>query len=618
MSKDKESGARINQHFHCIANEFDEMDNCSSSDALSIYEKESNGEVSYDGFCFSCGQHFSKEQVHSSTLAVELGIKEGVVVEKKNLKLATKAEPLNGEQIGQLKQSIGFSKQPYRKISPETLQFYGHMIKRNSKGVATEVYYPETEDGKVVGFKIRILPKSFSKIGRTGKQSQLSGQLRYKGNGKRILYVGGENDKCAARQALVKYDVHVVSPTCGEGSAASQAAAQYEFFDKYDEIYIGMDNDEAGREATAKIVEVLPKAKVKLVTWSEKDPHLLLESDKEEQIRRDFWNAKEYAATGIKSGADAMEEVKEFLTAPKLPLPPHMHRIQDAHRGGLKSSGFIGNIIADTSVGKTFVTDTLLNFWIPQDNLVPVVVSIERTAGEFMADLLSIYLAKNLTWFKEGDEAVKYLERPEVKELIQSFIYDAEGKQRFYVIDERDGSLEILQNKMELAAAKYGTKLFIIDPLTDILRALGNDIQDTHMLWQKQQKKKGWMILNVLHTRKPPSDKDGKTRPVTEYDAYGSSTFVQSSDFNWVLNRDKMAEDANERNTMTVDIPKVRGGTTGRAAELIYDVQTRRHHDKEDFFSSSNTTRTVNPNVVEQETEVPPLYQDEEVVELNY
>jgi hypothetical protein len=137
-------------------------------------------------------------------------------------------------------------------------------------------------------------------------------------------------------------------------------------------------------------------------------------------------------------------------------------------------------------------------------------------------------------------------------------------------------------------------------------------------MWQKQQKKKGWMVLNVLHTRKPPSDKDGKTRPVTEYDAYGSSTFVQSSDFNWVLNRDKMAEDANERNTMTVHIPKVRGGTTGRAAELIYDVQTRRHHDKEDFFSSSNTTRTVNPNVVEQETEVPLLYQDEEVVELNY
>ncbi len=609
---------RINKHFKCIANEFDNKDPCSSSDALSVYEENENDIVSYNAFCFSCGQHFTKSEVGESSLSLELGISNGEVTERKSFELVKKAEALTSEQIGTFKKSIGFTTKPYRNLNPETLRFYGHMVKTNSRGVPIEIWYPETEDGKVVGFKIRILPKSFTKIGRTGKQNQLAGQFVYKGNGKRVLFVGGEGDMCAARQALVKYDVHVVSPTCGEGSAASQAAAQREFFDRYEEIYIGMDNDEAGKDSVAKIVEVLPKAKIKIVTWSEKDPHMLLEMDKEEQIRRDFWNAKEYTATGIKSGADAMEEVKEFLTAPKIPLPPHMHRIQDAHRGGLKSSGFIGNIIADTSVGKTFVTDTLLNFWIPQDNLVPVVVSIERTAGEFMADLLSIYLSKNLTWFKDGYEAVNYIERPEVKELIQSFIYDDEGKQRFYVIDERDGSLEILQNKMELAAAKYGTKLFIIDPLTDILRALGNDVQDAHMMWQKQQKKKGWMILNVLHTRKPPSDKEGKTRPVTEYDAYGSSTFVQSSDFNWVLNRDKMAEDANERNTMTVDIPKVRGGTTGRAAELIYDVQTRRHHDKEDFFSSSNITRTVNPNVVEQETEVPLLYQDEEVVELNY
>lgn len=614
---DKESGLRVDKHFHCIANEFDDKEPCKSSDALSVYEKEVDGKIIYDAFCFSCTQHFTKEEVANSTLADELGLEGGEIKGEKKLLTKPKVEPLTKEQITQLKESVGFSNQPYRKILPETLMFFGHMVKRNSAGVAKEVWYPETEEGKVTGFKIRILPKYWNKIGRTGKPSELSGQFRFKGNAKRVLYVAGENDKCAAYQALLKYGVHVVAPTCGEGNAADQAAAQFEFFDKYEEIYIGMDSDEAGIKAMEKIVEVLPKAKLKIVTWSEKDPHQMLEAGRAEQISRDFWNARDYVSTGIKSGAEAMAEVKEFLTAPKLPLPPHMHRIQDAHRGGLKSSGFIGHIIADTSVGKTFVTDTLLNYWIPKDDLVPVIVSIERTAGEFMADLLSIYLSKNLTWFKEGQDAVDYLEQPEVAELCNSFIYDSEGKQRFYVIDERDGSLEILQNKMELAAAKYGTKLFIIDPLTDILRALGNDVQDTHMLWQKQQKKKGWMILNVLHTRKPPADKDGKTRPVTEYDAYGSSSFVQSSDFNWVLNRNKMAEDSVERNTMTVDIPKVRGGTTGRAAELLYDVQTRRHYDKEDFLS--NNVRTVNPEYVPP-VEEPPIveYDDLEVVEISY
>ena len=78
-SKEKESGARINQTFHCIANEFDEFDQCGSSDALSIYEKQSGDTTYYDGFCWSCGQHFSKEHVHNSTIASALGIEDGIV-----------------------------------------------------------------------------------------------------------------------------------------------------------------------------------------------------------------------------------------------------------------------------------------------------------------------------------------------------------------------------------------------------------------------------------------------------------------------------------------------------------------------------------------------------------
>lgn len=147
------------------------------------------------------------------------------------------------------------------------------------------------------------------------------GQFRYKSAGKRVLYVGGENDKAAAYQALRKYDVHVVSPTTGEGSAADQAAAQYEFFDGYTEIYVAMDNDPKGREATDKIVKVLPANKVKIVSWSDKDCHKLLEDGRDEQIRRDFFNAKSYVDSGIKSSMEILCDVKEVLTAQVITLP---------------------------------------------------------------------------------------------------------------------------------------------------------------------------------------------------------------------------------------------------------------------------------------------------------
>lgn len=546
----------------------------------------------------------------------------GSGVEKKRSEKPTESlNPMPVSAIREFQEGKVFQNIMYRGIRQETDEFF-RTLSVIENGVVVSRHYPETREGQLHGYKCRNHPKDFShgNVGGTGGKNQLSGQHLFKSRSKYILVVGGEEDKAAAYQMFAdnkgvpikklkdkensdNYSIiPVVSPTSGEGSAAKQCALQYEFLDSFDNIVLGFDNDEAGRKAAEETAAVLPKHKVRIVLWSKKDPNAMLDAGMIKQFVSDFHHAKDYIATGIKTGAEAMEEVKEFLTAPKLPLPPHMHKIQDAHRGGLKSSGFIGHVIADTSVGKTFVTDTLLNFWIPRDDLIPVIVSIERTAGEFMADLLSIFLAKNLTWFKEGQDAVAYLEQPEVAELCNSFIHDNEGKQRFYVIDERDGSLEVLQNKMELAAAKYGTSLFIIDPLTDILRSLGNDVQDTHMLWQKQQKKKGWMILNVLHTRKPPTDKEGKVRPVTEYDAYGSSSFVQSSDWNWVLNRDKMAEDPVERNTMTIDIPKVRGGTTGRATELYYDVKTRQHHDKEDFFSGINVGITNNTPPNDQAT----------------
>jgi len=605
------SGDRINKHFYCVANEFDDKKPCNSSDALSIYQEEKDGEIQYNGYCFSCAQGFTSHEIHNSSHATELGVEGGVVTERKQFTLVKKPDPLTSEQIGHLKSSIGFTDQPYRSLKPEWLKFFGHMIERNKWGEPVSVYYPETEEGVVTGFKIRYLPKSFNKVGRTGKQSQLSGQFRYKSGGKRILIVGGENDKVAAWGAIRDYyvskgqgdyeSVAVVSPTCGEATAPAQCAANYDFLDMFEEIYLGLDNDEAGQKATAELVKVLPADKVKLILWSAKDPHKLVEDGREKQLVRDFFNAKDFIDSGIKSASDATAEVKEFLTAEKISLPDYLHRLQFNMRGGIRSTGAIVNIIGDTSIGKTFFSDNLSKHWFFNSPLVPTTISLERTAGELLADLYSLHLQKNLTWFSDGHDAVNYLERPEVKKLCDELVFDEDGKSRFYVIDERDGSIESLKKQVDKAIKKHNSRLIIFDPLTDFLRSLGTEAQEEFMMYQKMKKKEGIVFINILHTRKPPTDKDGKVRPVTEYDALGSGTFVQSSDINIVLNRNKMASDPIERNTTEVSMPKCRGGTTGVACKLYYDPETRQQYDFDDFFSQS---RQVNPEYVALEAPV--------------
>lgn len=564
-------------------------------------------------YCFGCGQsgdeiEFVKEykgltfpNAVKEVCSILKLTKEELMESKDKEKVAEKvavenAEVMDVEEVKSLIQSTGYVSNGYRGIRDEINKFFGHLSKLDSQGNVIARYYPETNNnGKLTGYKCRNTPKDFShgNQGITGSKSQLSGQVKFKSPAKYVLYVGGEEDKAAAFQMLKdnrkdqEFDsIPVVSSTVGELTAAKQAAQQYDWFDQYDIIIIGMDNDEAGRIAAKKIADVLPKEKVRIATWSGKDPNQMLIDGKEKQFVRDFYNAKEFINSGISSSGDAEAGLEEFLTAPKIGLPPQLSKLQAAMRGGIKSTGSVVNIIGDTSIGKSFLSDTLIYHWLFNSPRVPTIVSLERTKEELTIDLLSMHLKKNLMWFTDGHDAVDYLNQPEVQLLKNELLYNEAGEPRFFIIDEREGDIELLKRQMEKSGKVNDSRLMVIDPLTDFLRSLGTEVQENFMMWQKLQKKNGFVFINILHTRKPPTDKDGNVRKVTEYDALGSGTFIQSADVNIVINRDKMASDPIEKNTTYVDMPKCRGGITGEICALYYDAETRQQYDRDEYFNT--------------------------------
>lgn len=482
----------------------------------------------------------------------------------------------------------------YRGIPDEIGKFFGHLNDVDENGKVTTRYYPETnDDGKVCGYKCRNTPKDFSfgKVGNTGNKSQLSGQVKFKNGGKYVLVVGGEEDKAAAYAMLKanqkdgEYDtIAVVSPTCGENTAAKQCARQYDWLDKYEFIVVGMDNDEAGRKAAVEIAKVLPKEKVRIATWSSKDPNQMLQEGKSKQFVRDFYGAKPLVTNGVKDSTTMRSAMKQELLAPKIPLPPHMHRLQDAMGGGIRQ-GRIVNVIGDTSVGKSSHVNGMVYYWIFNAPEKICVVSLEATEGQYGLDLSSLHLEKNLTWYENGQDIIDYIERPEVDALLDNLEYCEDGTPRFYLIDERDGDISYLERQMEQMYRQNGCKIFVIDVLTDILRGSNETKQEDHMKWQKQFIKNGVTIINVLHTRKPSQNAEGKLRKVTEYDALGSGTFVQSAAINIVINRDKMAGGI-EQNTTYVDMPKCRGGKTGEICKWYYDFKTRKIWDLDDYLEA--------------------------------
>lgn len=499
----------------------------------------------------------------------------------------------------------GYDGLGYRGIKSEYLKFYGHLTKKDDSGNVISRHYPETNTkGKLAGYKCRNHPKDFryGNVGHTGGKNQLSGQAKFSGHNKYILIVGGEEDKVAAYQMSEENragkpnvaEIHVVSPTCGENSAVKQVAANYSFFDQYEQIIIGMDNDEAGRKAAMDIAAVLPKEKVKIAVWSGKDPNKMLEDGKASTFMRDFYNAKPLIASGIAESTGLMDAVREELMRPRIKLPPEWAEVERAMKGGIRQ-GTIVNIIGDTSVGKSTIVNRLNYFWMFEAPEKVGVVSLEATAGQYTIDMLSLHLEKNLLWIGEGEDILAYLDRPDVMELYSDLLTHESGEPRFSILDERDGSIQLLERQIEKLIHQYGCKIIVIDVLTDILRGANADAQEDHMKFQKQIVKSGVTIINVLHTRKPVNS-DGTWRKATEYDAFGSSTFVQSAAVNIVVSRDKMNTDPIIKNLTHVDMPKCRGGETGPIMQLIYDVESRVQVNYDDWLAKQQSIdQALNP-----------------------
>lgn len=611
-AKDLQSGALLG-HYPCPS--------CLSNDNLAVYIKhDDEGKEYLDGSCFTpnCANKFMTEE----QLREEGVLEEGFVTPK--VKPVTRTA-ITKEEYKALTSRTNHDTTMkdgslYRGIKPETAHFYGHLFQRDSNGEIIRTYYPETKStfkgelNSLRGYKSRDLPKVFGRhnVGIVGTSNDFSGQHKFPNGGKWVLIVGGEECKLAAAQMLRDYQIQrkqedydriaVVGIHCGEGSLAKVCANSYDWLDTFEEIILCMDNDEAGRKAIQDAVKVLPENKVKVMTTSLKDCSEMLQQGKQKQFISNFYDAKPLVETGIQSSVDAAQGVREHLLSEKITLPPQMSKLQAAMRGGIKSSGAIVNIIGLTSIGKSFFSDTLLHHWIYHSPLVPTVLTIERTASELILDLYSYHIEQNLTWFEDGRDALEYLERDQVKTMCEDMLMDEYGQPRFHVIDSRTGDIKELEKQLEKAMKSLGSRLFVLDVLTDVIRSLPLDKQEEHMLWQKQMKKEGAIFVNILHTTKNAASSDfsskkqdevtddTKFKRVSEYDILGSGTIPQSADINIVLNRNKMANDRVVKNTTYVDMPKCRGGLTGSdICKLYYDPLTRKQYDLDEYLDKQRT-----------------------------
>lgn len=551
-----------------------------SGDNLVVYEDESS-------YCFACGYTVPSDQWLSEN---------GKQWEWEDDEVATR-EKLTPEEVEKIKEYTGTAGHNMRGITDETYKAYGVRHKYSEEtGEPVAAYYPVTEGYGASAFKVRQYPKTFSVVGKCGKESDLYGQWKWKSTsgGKFCLLVAGEADTHAAYQMLEDYrkskgsdfdPIPVVSSTIGEVGSAKQVANHYSWLDRFDKIIVCYDSDTAGKDAVKALSKVIPKGKMYVMDLPMKDTNDMLLAGKSKQWIDCFWRARQYTPSGIVASGEIYQEIVERSKVEKLPFPPMMEKVNKVLAGGV-NYGYICNILAGSGSGKSSLINQCIAFWMTTLDLNVGVVSLEAEAGEFGENLLSHHMGKKIALIANTEERIAFVGSHEAEEAAFNLFNRKDGSGRLFLLDDR-GDFHKLQEKMEELVITCECKIICVDVISDVFAGKSIEEIDKWMAWSKQFVKRHNVILfHISHVRKSAADTKSASQGsfLTEESIIGSGTQYRSAGVNIALQRDKNHGDDVERNTTHIHVLKSRStGWVGHACDLFYSSETHTLWDIDEY-----------------------------------
>ena len=535
--------------------------------------RESGGDSSGDNFhwygeekgghCWACG--FT---VHSQAFLEEMkesgGFKSVTISNIDRNKFEEKKR--NQEDIDNLLSELNSELTiKYRGLDKNVCSDLGVHWKYDSSRKVSHMYFPATylEDGeiKVSGYKIRQHPKDFYSKGYVGKVNLLAGQTQAVTD--TLVVVGGEICLISAKQMLApiekKYNrqINVVSSLLGEDSTADCLKTQIEWVEKHKKIILALDNDDAGKKATQKCLDFLPKDKLFTANLRYKDANDYIKNKDTESYMQDaYWNVSAVEDYGIIGSGDLFEYGIEASNDEGIPVPFHMLDLKPYVPMFMYDS--IVLLVGSTSIGKTANLDTTMSSIIMSSNDTTGVLSLEASRKKFAQKMHSRIIGVPLNRLSK-EEQVNLQEKH--KDKIMDFYLDSNGEHRFFFADSDFDSIEEAEKCILRLITVFGCKVIIGDPLQNIIGNKTNEEQRSFMLFlEKIKKKYGVLILLGTHTRKATSgEKSGSDGGVQKEDSIeGSGSISKSASLIITLSRNKNSEDWVERNTTYYSVPKNR------------------------------------------------------------
>lgn len=596
---EKEQGTIIGK-YNCT---IDPKEECTSSDAMAVYEHEDGTHSAYCWSCESSTPSFDFDLMESGSSSTKKQKEEYI-----NMNLPSLDEVLNDYIAVDNKD---------RKLRASAYELYGVKMEIAGDGeTINKQFYPTYRDDKHVGFRIRsrfeaghpevikepkklgILKNFEGKIGDTKKGIELFGQWVFpSGSGKRLMITEGEEDAITGyvmTETKTKFEGGYPHVSVPSGANVAGLKAQLKYINSFEEIYLVFDQDDAGKELLEKAVKFLPLGKVRIVRLPKgvKDLSQLYAKGKGgakqacEIYWRAIWDAEKYSPAGIFSMSEGWNSYLNRGKDTLVPFPVSFGELNERTNGGY-ALGEITTIAAPSSVGKSSFVKEMIYTALVETNYNIGIVSLEETLDEFIEGLLSVHMSTQLNEipFDERDRKAEWaafqelltLGAPEEGEEDE----DRVSRDRIQFLDHQgacDG--DELLDKIEFLVGGLDCKIIVLDPVTMALSGGDTDEDDFASDILKTTKRNGLAWINVHHVRKNSGGAKANSEggELAEEDIKGSGTWFQSSMNNILLTRNKVHDNQVVRNTTTIKLSKCRrhGKNTGYAGWTYYNGDTGR------------------------------------------
>ena len=510
---------------------------CGSRDNLRVYEKE-GGII--DGYCPTC-----TEEYKSPKRMNELGLADNKIKEYSTMK--EKSKPFNPHQYDD------WPCKGFRGIRREVVDLYNVKVavsEQDGKTI-THHYYPDTKKGRITGYEVRdVEAKKFMAVGDRKGSVDLWGQSQASKNGSNKLFITeGRCDAMALYQVLVdntpsKYKDYlpsVVSLTRGATSGLKDIINNREFVEKYKEVILVLDNDDAGENAVKDIVKTFHTFKVAKLPLKDANDMLLAKRGKE-LYQAAMWDSKPVRVGEV---LDVEDFIDKALEKPEMGISFPWPTVTKACFGLRPNTIHI--IGAAPKIGKTDHQHQLVEHLIYKEKVKVGMFDLENAPAKTAKKLAGKH------------DHIDY-SRPDIEYDIDSLrntLLSMNNVVRFY---DRSASRdwEDIRIAMEEMHLLDGINIFILDPLTALIsRYASSEANDklNEIMTDMSDFVMNYPVTILCYSHVNPKPKGAKSHEaggkVYSHEFTGSRAMEKWAHYGHGISRDRTEDCPEERKNMS-------------------------------------------------------------------